>query len=62
MFKPLLNNEMCKDVFNYVFNFLNNQFKEIPKAYRILARKLSKYYNEDKVLEIVLVVCLYMFF
>lgn len=45
MFKPLLNNEMCKDVFNYVFNFLNNQFKEIPKAYRILARKLSKYYN-----------------
>lgn len=49
---------MCEDV----FNFLNNRFKEIPKAYRILARKLSKYYNEDKVLEIVLVVCLYMFF
>jgi len=58
MFKPLLNNEMCEDV----FNFLNNQFKEIPKAYRILARKLSKYYNEDEILEIALVVCLYMFF
>ncbi len=35
MFKPLLNNEMCEDV----FNFLNNRFKEVPKAYRILARK-----------------------
>ncbi len=35
MIKPLSDNEMREDV----FNFLNGRFEEIPRAYRILARR-----------------------